>query len=117
MKTQLKIGALLVSLFCIVPFGLSAENMPVRGPMSFEMYDVDKDGFISEKEFYDVRAKRMEQKANMGMPMRNAGNAPDFNAFDKDKDGKISELELLKGQNERMQENRANKGFKGNMQQ
>lgn len=117
MKTGIKMSALLVSLLSLSTLTVSAENLPVRGPMSFEMYDVNKDGSISKDEFYDMREKRMEQKANMGMPMRNAGNAPDFNAFDKDKDGKLTEMEFLKGQNAHMKENRANKGFKGNMQQ
>ena len=87
---------------------LAAEQMPMRGPMSFSLYDQNGDGSISEREFYDARGKRMEQRAEDGRPMRNAGNAPDFAYFDTNKDGKLSEKELTDGQNRRMQERRGN---------
>ena len=90
--------------------GLAAGDIASRGPISFEVYDKNGDGFISETEFYEVRGERMEQRAEEGRPMRNAGNAPDFAFFDSNGDGKISKPELLEGQNKRMQENRGNMG-------
>lgn len=88
-----------------------AEELPNRGPIEFSTYDTNKDGFVSEKEFYDIREKRIEQKLQAGMPMKNAGNAPDFSAFDTNKDGKLTEIELLKGQNKQMQNKQGNKGM------
>ncbi len=111
MKTGMKLSALLVLLLSVSSLTLSATDMPPRGPATFEMHDANGDGYITQDEFDMLRQKRIEQKQSMGMPMRNAGNAPDFNAFDKDKDGKITEMEFLKGQNAHMQENRANKGY------
>lgn len=102
---------------------MMAQNMPMRGPVPFSVYDSNSDGFVTEQEFNDLRAKRMQQKAEMGMPMRNAANAPDFATFDTNGDGKLTELELVKGQNEMMQNRRQNnangpKGYnKGMMQQ
>lgn len=98
----------------VITSAVMAQDLPPRGPMSFELYDMNKDGFVSEQEFYDLRAKRMEQKAAAGMPMKNAGNAPDFKVFDQNADGKLTELELLKGQNAQMQMKKGNKGNKGN---
>lgn len=85
---------------------MTAAQMPERGPLSFEAYDKNGNGFISETEFYDVRGQRMEQRAAEGRPMRNAGNAPDFTFFDTNGDGKVTKVELLEGQNKRMQERR-----------
>lgn len=114
MKTtfkMLKLGSLLVGALCLSSVTLNAQEMPQRGPMSFEMYDANGDGAITQEEFDGLHQKRMEQKQAQGMPMRNVGNAPNFHSFDKDKDGKLTEMELLKGQNKHMQENRANKGY------
>lgn len=75
-----------------------AADIPPRGPLSFQAHDTNKDGFISEDEFNAVKAARMSANAEAGMPMKNAGNSPDFAYFDTNKDGKISKEELEKGQ-------------------
>ena len=94
MKTILKVLCC-ASLLALVS---NAADMPARGPVSFQVYDTNKDGFISEDEFNAVKAARMSANAEAGMPMRNAGNSPDFTFFDTNKDGKISPAELEKGQ-------------------
>ena len=107
---NIMLSLIVIGSMSVVPAVLSAEEMPDRGPIPFGVYDADKDGFVSEKEFYDARAVRMEKKAKQGMPMRNAANAPDFSSFDTDKNGKLSKLELLEGQNKQMQKKRGQKG-------
>jgi Ca2+-binding EF-hand superfamily protein len=114
MKNIVKIVSIFLGLVWLLSTNINAQQFPNRGPMSFSMYDLNGDGFITAQEFNDVRAKRMQEKANAGMPMRNAGNAPSFESFDTNGDGKITELELLKGQNSQMMKNKGNKGFKGN---
>lgn len=113
MKSIVKTTALSLGLVSLLLVGVNAQDLPSRGPIAFSVYDVNNDGFISKKEFYDVRDKRMQEKAAQGMPMKNASNAPSFSAFDKDGDGKLTELELLKGQNMQMMKHKANKGNKG----
>ncbi|RXK02431.1 hypothetical protein CRV07_13820 [Halarcobacter ebronensis] len=103
----------------MLSISVNAANLPARGPIAFSVYDANGDGVISEQEFYDIRAQRIQQKVDQGMPMRNVGNSPDFKYFDTNGDGKLTETELLKGQNTMMQ-NRPNgpKGYgKGMMQQ
>ncbi|MBU0924306.1 EF-hand domain-containing protein [bacterium] len=107
----IKLGFLVAGSLSVITTALIAEDLPNRGPIEFSSYDTNKDGFISEKEFNDIRAKRIEQKATAGMPMRNVANAPDFSALDTNKDGKLTELELLKGQNKQMQLNQGNRGM------
>jgi len=110
MKTLTKILTLslvVATSLSVTSSALSAQNIPQRGPISFETYDANNDGKISERELYDARAARMIQKADQGMPMRNAGKAPDFETIDTNGDGKISKVELLETQNRQMQNNRA----------
>jgi len=90
---------------------LYAAEMPDRGPIPFEAFDVNKDGFITEDEHTKVREERIIKKSSQNQTMmRNVGNAPDFKSLDADGDGKVTKMELLEGQNKQMQENRANRG-------
>ena len=110
-NTISRLSIVLISALCALSVPLSAQNIPQRGPIPFSIYDTNKDGFVSQTEFRETRAKRMSQKAKQGMPMRNNSNAPDFNMFDVDKNGKLSKLELREGQNRQMRKNRANKNL------
>ena len=109
----LKTVTLAVGAVCLLGSLAFGAGLSERGPISFDIYDTDENGYVSEKEFYDARAKRMTIRAEQGMPMRNAGNAPEFGQFDTNKDGKLSKTELLEGQNAQMQNKRSNRGQKG----
>lgn len=112
MKVQklLKTVTLIVGTLSLLGSLTYAADLAQRGPISFDIYDVNKDGLVSKKEFYDARTKRMTIRSNQGLPMRNASNAPAFTQFDTDKDGKLSKIELLEGQNAQMQSRRSNRG-------
>ncbi|MCK5111321.1 MAG: EF-hand domain-containing protein [Arcobacteraceae bacterium] len=114
MKVQrlIKTTTLTVGTLCLLGSLANGAELSQKGPISFSIYDTNKDGFVSENEFYDTRAKRMSIKANQGKAMRKAGNAPAFGLFDSNDDGKLTKLELLEGQNTQMQKNRTNKGSK-----
>jgi hypothetical protein len=107
MNTLLKkttFAAGVAAMFGVAPLMLQAETIPSSGPVPFTSYDQNNDGSISEKEFYDVRDKRMKAREESGRMMRNASNAPGFGEFDTNKDGKITPEELQAGQNARMQQ-------------
>ncbi|AXH09423.1 hypothetical protein CP960_04150 [Malaciobacter halophilus] len=106
MKT-LKIATLVVATCTL----LGAQNLTNRGPIPFNSYDTNSDGKITSKEFYDVRAERMTQKANQNMPMRNAQNAPSFEEIDKNADGNLTKQELQDFQINRMSNRMNNKGM------
>jgi Ca2+-binding EF-hand superfamily protein len=110
----LKTVTVAASSLCLMGSLAHGADLSQRGPISFNTYDTNKDGYINKSEFYDTRAKRQSLRANQGKPMKNAGNAPGFSLFDKNKDGKLTKLELLEGQNSQMKNNRLNKGQKGN---
>ena len=110
----IKLSFVVAGSLSVLGSALIAQDFPTKGPIEFSSYDTNKDGFVSEQEFNDLRAKRMEQKAEAAMPMKNAGNAPSFAMFDTNKDGKLTEVELLKGQNKQMQNNQKNMGMSPN---
>lgn len=80
------------------------QNMP-----TFEEYDLNNDGKITESELDEARTKRMNEKAKEGKMLRNAGNAPAFSQMDKNNDGSLNREEFQLHQSEQMKKwNKAN---------
>ena len=79
-------------------------NMPV-----FADLDLDGDGAIQSKEFYEARAKRMAERAANGGKMKNAANAPAFEDLDTNGDGGISAEEFAAHQAEHIKERQGKK--------
>ena len=80
--------------------GKGIQNRP-----TFATYDLNNDGKITEKEFYDGQAKRMTQKADEGKMMRNVGKAPAFTSIDANSDGVVTPVEFDTHQMNRMNSN------------
>ena len=68
---------------------------------SFDDFDLDGDGTISENEFHEARNERISVRAKQGYPMRNLGNAPAFADVNTDGDGKLSREEFAAHQAQR----------------
>ncbi len=64
------------------------------GPMGFEDFDADNDGKVTAEEFSAQQAKNMQERAQSGAPMRNAGNAPGFGQMDQNGDGIMTREEF-----------------------
>ncbi len=73
------------------------KNLP-----TFEEYDLNNDGKITQNELEEARAKRMNQKAKEGKMLRNAGNAPTFAEMDINNDGSLDKEEFRLHQTEQM---------------
>ena len=75
-----------------------------RGPLPFQVMDLDGDGVVTAQEHAAVREQRQASRRAQGYPMRNAKRAPAFEQIDIDNDGSIDESELQTWQNRRMRE-------------
>ncbi len=82
----------------------------IQNRPTFMTYDLNNDGRITQKEFYDGQAKRMTQKADEGKMMRNVGNAPTFESIDTNSDGAVAPTEFNTHQTNRMNSNMHGKG-------
>ena len=69
---------------------------------TFEEYDLNNDGKITESELKEAREKRWNQKAKEGKMLRNAKNAPAFADMDKNKDASLDREEFRLHQEEQM---------------
>jgi len=74
----------------------------MRKQPTFEEYDLNNDGKITESELKEAREKRMSQKAKEGKMLRHAKNAPAFADMDKNKDGALDREEFRLHQEEEM---------------
>jgi Ca2+-binding EF-hand superfamily protein len=78
----------------------------------FADIDLNGDGAIVAAEFYEVRGKRMAERAKAGGKLKKAASAPTFEAIDLDDDGEISPEEFATHQAEMMQKHRRGKAGK-----
>ena len=69
---------------------------------TFEQFDLNNDGKITESELKEAREKRMAQKKAEGKMLRNAKNAPAFADMDKNKDASLDREEFRLHQEEQM---------------
>lgn len=67
---------------------------------TFADVDLNGDGRIVATEFYEVRGKRMAERAKAGGKMKNAASAPTFESIDLDDDGEVSAEEFATHQAE-----------------
>ncbi|UFH58077.1 EF-hand domain-containing protein [Sulfurovum mangrovi] len=79
----------------------------------FSDCDLNNDGVILEKEFQEARAKRMNQRAEEGRMLQNAGKAPMFADVDTNKDGKITQDEFQAHQQQMRMKNKGPQGKMG----
>jgi Ca2+-binding EF-hand superfamily protein len=78
------------------------EEIPIRGPVPFSVYDIDGSGMIDEQEFTAVQENRQYQRTMQRIPKSNAPPPPTFTEYDRNGDGQINEDELLAGQKAQM---------------
>lgn len=96
MKTAITMGTL--GITCLIATTLTmAADLPVRGPLSFEAHDLDKNGSISEQELSTVREQRKAAMIKSGRLGLGNANAPTFAQMDSNNDGQISKEELTTG--------------------
>ncbi len=73
------------------------DNVP-----TFNSFDLDSDGSVTQKEFYAARNNRIRERVLQGKPMRNMSNAPSFSSIDSNGDNQLSEEEFNAHQDQHM---------------
>lgn len=96
-KHVFEVALILSVLLALALLPLQAWSQPPadRGPISFNTFDADGDGEISEDEFNKARGERMAARSQEGRPMTGLQNMPSFADIDSDGSGTISEEEML----------------------
>jgi Fic family protein len=91
--------------FSIAALLLGSALFAGQGMMSsFNDFDADGNGKVTQTEFENTQQANMAKQAESGKMMRNAGNAPAFGDIDADKDGFIDATEFKNHQQMRMQD-------------
>lgn len=91
----------------LVAFMITVSFAAPRGVMpTYSDFDTDSNGKVTQAEFENTQQKRMKERAEKGMMMRNAGNAPVFSDIDSNNDGNIDKQEFKTHQ----EQHRTNRG-------
>ncbi|NIO40696.1 MAG: EF-hand domain-containing protein [Burkholderiales bacterium] len=75
-------------------------------PPSFEEFDADGNGYVTQQEFTARHEKRMQERAEQQRGSRYAQGAPDFATLDRDGDGRINRNEFQEHQQLRWEQRR-----------
>ncbi|MEJ2694190.1 MAG: hypothetical protein P8166_14405, partial [Candidatus Thiodiazotropha sp.] len=96
---HLRNGLLLGALISLT--GIANAQPPIpsdRGPMPFAVFDLNRDGSISQQEFETAHAQRRQAPNPQGYSARRRYDPPRFADFDQNGDGALSPEELAQGQ-------------------
>ncbi|WP_345985574.1 hypothetical protein WCX49_00215 [Sulfurimonas sp. HSL-1656] len=91
--------------------GKAQNNVQGRMMSSFNDFDANGDGAITQIEYENAQQARMAKQAESGKMMRNAANAPAFGDIDANGDGTIDATEFRNHQMNRMQQRPAGQGM------
>jgi Ca2+-binding EF-hand superfamily protein len=91
-SVSLAMAGLLMGGFLAI--AAQAEDHTRGCPAKFSEFDLDGNGFITEQEWGEGHAKRMQDMAEQGRKMKHAGEMPTFASIDLDGDGQVGEEEF-----------------------
>lgn len=96
-----------VGLLSVLPVVSSAKDVQQgmgRNMPTFESFDLNSDGYLTESEMKEAREKRIEEKKAEGRMLRNSKDYCEFSKVDSDGDGKVTKDEFKSYQMKRRSE-------------
>lgn len=87
----------IVAMLCLAGLSAPASSEDMRGasnPAPFASFDRNGDSVITEEEFNQTRAERIQKRMEEGRRMRGMVNAAAFSDIDTDHDGQINRKEF-----------------------
>lgn len=93
----MRLTLITVGLLSIVPVVSSAKNVQQgmgRNMPTFESFDLNNDGHLTESEMKEAREKRIQEKKEEGRMLKNSKDFCEFSEIDSDGDGKVSKDEF-----------------------
>ena len=89
----LRVSLIAATLLSIASVDLSAQNRRSQMP-SFESFDLNSDGHLTESEMDEAREKRMQDMRNQGRMLKNAKTHYEFSRIDANEDGVVTKQEF-----------------------
>ncbi len=102
MNSIRKIAAGVLAM-AVVSTGSAGTDIPDRGPIPFEAFDGDDNGYVSQDEFNRAHEQRFQNRAAQQRPRRYMNQPPDFSSIDADSDGRLNRNEIQAHQRERQE--------------
>jgi Ca2+-binding EF-hand superfamily protein len=102
LMTSIPAGLLVIVLNSLVPATAQADEMSLHGPVRYDSFDSDGNGFVSEEEFTAMQRERMVARMTEMRARCDASSARMFSWLDTNNDGRLSREELAAGPGSRI---------------
>lgn len=89
----MRLTLITVGLLSVVPVVSSAKGMG-RDIPTFENFDLNSDGYLTESEMKEAREKRIQEKKDDSRMLKNSKDYCEFSKIDSDSDGKVNRDEF-----------------------
>lgn len=90
---HIRLSLITLSLLLIAPVGALAQNGGRNMP-TFESFDLNSDGTLTESELHEAREKRAQERREDGRMLRNAKEHYEFSRMDANEDGLVNKKEF-----------------------
>ena len=104
LTSQSRIASLILMALAAAPLAAADPEIPARGPVPFESFDVEGSGSVSPDEFDVVRSERMRIRTQEQHQYRHMGDAPAHADTYRNRNGGIDRDELQAHQRERAEQ-------------
>ncbi len=96
----MRLSLIAIGLLSVLPVVASAQNAG-RDMPTFESFDLNSDGTLTESELSEARDARIQERKEDGRMLRNVKEHYEFSRMDSNEDGVVNKQEFLDHQTRR----------------